>query len=59
MRMDGIIIAALVVVMACTSCNTTPEGEMSKDVADSRDVADRANAAKRIRVNKAPFILWW
>lgn len=35
------------------------EGDPSKDVAAPRDVADRANAAKRIRVNKAPFILWW
>ena len=51
----GIIIAALVVVLACTSCNTTPEGEPSKDVADSRAVVDRINAAKRIQVDKVSF----
>lgn len=49
MRMAGVIIATLVVVMACTSCNTTPEGEPSKDVADSRAFMDRINTAKKIR----------
>lgn len=47
--MVGVIIAALVVVLTCTSCNTTPEGDMSKDVADSRAVVDQINAAKKIR----------
>ena len=53
--MVGVIIAALVVVMACTSCNTTPDGEPSKDVADSRSVVDRINTAKKIQADKAPL----
>ena len=54
--MVAVIIAALVVVLACTSCNTTPEGEPSKDVADSWSVVDRINTAKKIRADKAPHV---
>ena len=55
MRVVGVIIATLVAVLTCTSCNTTPEGESSKDVADSRAVVDRINAAKKIQADKAPL----
>lgn len=53
--MAGVIIATLVVVLTCTSCNTTPEGEPSKDMADSRAVVDQINTAKKIQADKAPL----